>query len=334
MAKILAFDLTRRKTPPPTRTAGQCPAVAWLIQRKEGRSRSAAASQLNVIARILGYGQGKVDDWRAVPWGNLRRTDALKVRAALAAHVAADTRTPASANVTLNALRGVLKESWRAGYMDADEHATAADLKAFKGNRLRRPRRVLSEEEFAKCLAVCEADHSAAGVRDAALFALAAACGLRAGEYAALQVDDYDRKARLLQVRSDKTGDARQVPLAGETTVYLEAWLSLRGTVPGPLFVRLERGGATGRGPLTSRGVSDIMTARGEEAGVERFTSHATRRGFVTRAAAATHDLGLVSKLIGHSSPAVTAQSYFQPQQEELRAAVETIGLPKLKEGA
>ena len=74
-------------------------------------------------------------------WAALRYQHTQAIRAALAARYA-----PATANKMLAALRGVLREAWRLGYVSAEEYHRAADLPAVRGSTLPRGRALTTGE--------------------------------------------------------------------------------------------------------------------------------------------------------------------------------------------
>ena len=53
---------------------------------------------------------------------------------------------PTTANRHLAALRGVLRECWRLGYVGVEDYQRAADLPAIRGSRLPRGRALQSGE--------------------------------------------------------------------------------------------------------------------------------------------------------------------------------------------
>jgi len=110
------------------------------------------------------------------------------VRRTSARGLLADGRyAPSTANRHLAALRGVLKECWRLGYVSAEEFQRAADLEPVRGSRLPRAR-ALRPGEVLALFAACEDFESdkkpAMAARDAAILALLYGSGLRRAEAA------------------------------------------------------------------------------------------------------------------------------------------------------
>lgn len=105
--------------------ADKHPALVYLASLAES-SRRPMAQSLQVIAGILG-----MDDYLLVPWGAMRYNVSQAIRTQLAEKYSAST------NRHLSALRGVLKEAWRLGYMSAEEYQRAVDLKAIKGQKVK-----------------------------------------------------------------------------------------------------------------------------------------------------------------------------------------------------
>ena len=82
-------------------------------------SRRAMSDALNTVARLLTDGQL---DAQHLPWPALGHEHTAAVRAALAERYA-----PSNVNKHLSALKGVLRECWRFGYMDAEQYARARE---------------------------------------------------------------------------------------------------------------------------------------------------------------------------------------------------------------
>ena len=99
-------------------------------------------------------------------WAALRYQHTVAVRAALIRQY-----EPATANVKIAALRGVLQRAWRLGQMSAEAYQRAADLATVRATTLLRGRS-LASDELTALLADCYDDPSAFGMRDAAVIAV------------------------------------------------------------------------------------------------------------------------------------------------------------------
>ena len=125
----------------------------------------------------------------------------------------------------LSALKDVLKECLRLGYMTAEDHARARDLAPVKGSSLP-PGHSLSHGEIRRLFEACsEDDKKRRGARDAALVAVLYGCGLRRGEAAALDLANYDPETGELRVRGGKGRKDRTTYASGGATAAVEAWL-------------------------------------------------------------------------------------------------------------
>ncbi|HZQ06470.1 MAG TPA: integrase, partial [Anaerolineae bacterium] len=145
-------------------------------------SRRTMRDALNTIAGMLTDGN---TDALTLNWAALRFQHTAAIRARLA-----ETYSAATANKMLSALRGVLKTSWRLGYMNADDYTRAADVPSISGSTLPKGR-ALTNGEIDALMTACLNDESAAGARDAAIIALLRVGGLRRAEICALDVGDY-----------------------------------------------------------------------------------------------------------------------------------------------
>jgi integrase/recombinase XerD len=132
----------------------------------------------------------------------------------------------------------------------------------------------LSPAAVARLLGSCD-QHSATGRRDYAILVVLARLGLRAGEAAALQLDDIDWRRGELLVRGK--GDRReQLPLPVDVGEALAAYLQ-RGRPRCPdrhLFVRVKAPTAG----LTGDGVAKVVHAACRRAGLPVVGAHRLRR--------------------------------------------------------
>jgi integrase len=291
------------------------PVYVYLARLAPG-SRRSMANALQVVAALFGRTPDTLD------WSSLRYQHTQAIRAKLA-----ETRAPAGVNKVLAALRGVLREAWRLGLMDAETYERAADLPGERGERLPRGR-ALVRRELQKLFQVCAKDLSPAGRRDAALIAVGYGGGLRRSEVVALDVSDYNAERTEVRVRRGKGQKARICYATNGAKLALDAWLSVRGTEPGPLFWP-----ADGRGrPLVNRRMSDqavllLLQRRAKQAHIAEFTPHDLRRTFISDLLDAGADMATVQRLAGHANVQTTAR-YDRRGEETKRRAAELLHVP------
>lgn len=273
------------------------PALVYLASMGAS-SRRPMAQSLTVIAGIVG-----VADYTRLPWGNVRYNITQAIRTQLADNYSAST-----ANRHLSALRGVLKEAWRLGYMTADEYQMAVDLKPVKGSKVAQAEagRHLASGEIKGLMDACY-DGTQAGTRDAAIIAVGYGCGLRRSEIAKLQLDNYNRDDDSLRIIAGKGNKDRVVYLPGGASAALATWLKVRGNTPGPLFYSIRRGDHVESKGLTDQAIYNVLASRAATAGIKAFTPHDLRRTFAGDMLDAGEDLSTVQKIMGHASADTTA---------------------------
>lgn len=103
------------------------PAAVYIARLAQG-SRRGMMQSLQVVAAVLSSDRASATE---IEWASVRYQHVAAVRAVLAEKYA-----PATANRHTSALRGVLKEAWRLGQLDAEEFARAVDVANVKGEQL------------------------------------------------------------------------------------------------------------------------------------------------------------------------------------------------------
>jgi len=275
-------------------------------------SRRTMAQALGVVAGLFGQTVETLD------WSAFRYQHTQAVRARLL-----ETRSPGGTNKILAALRGVLKESWRLGQIDAETHHRAADLPSVRGERLP-VGRALSTRELQKLFRVCAKDEQPAARRDAALLPILYGGGLRRSEAVALDVTDYNPETTELRVREGKGRKDRIVYATNGARAALDAWLVVRGPEPGPLFWP-----AAGRGrDLVNRRMSDqavllVLRKRAREARVAPFTPHDLRTA-VRNLVRVGVPQSVAMKMTGHKTDSVFRR-YDIASADDLRVAAERL---------
>ena len=298
--------------------ADRHPASVYLASLGSPHSRRNMEANLHRLASLLTGGRC---DAETLDWAQVRYQHAQALRTALAEHYA-----PATVNHHLAALRGVLRECWRLGLMDAETYQRAADVKDVRGTRLPAGRHVPASELFA-LFGSCAQEGTATATRDAALLAVLYGAGLRRGEATGLDRSDYDADTGELTIRHGKGRKERLVYATNGGRTALARWLAVRGDEPGALFCGLTRGQrVTGR-RLTPQAVRVALRRRAAKAGVPPFSPHDLRRTCVGDLLDAGADLVTVQHLAGHASPVTTAR-YDRRGERAKRHAAEMLHVP------
>jgi site-specific recombinase XerD len=289
----------------------QNPAAIYLTSLNSEAGRRTMRQALNVCAGLL----SSEADALSFAWHELRFQHVTAIRTRLT-----EVYKPASVNKMLAALRGVLRAAWLAGQLSAEDFHKAASVKGVKGETLPAGRG-LTGSEIAAIMAICEHDTSNAGTRDAAIFALLRACGLRREEVVTLALADYDTESGRLVVRG-KGNKERTAWLTGGAERALADWLSIRGDDPGALFVAVNKSGRiTSYKNMTPKTIYSMLAKRATEAGVKAFSPHDMRRTFVSDLLDAGCDLTTVSKMAGHANVTTTSRYDRRPEEAKRKAA-------------
>jgi len=187
------------------------------------------------------------------------------------------------------------------------------------------PPEVLTTTEVGALIGACS-HRSPTGIRNRAIIWLLYRSGLRISEALALRPADVDiarHSARILHGKGDKATTRGFHPSADDA---LARWLDTRkalGLKGGPLFCTLDGG------PLRAAYVRNLLHRLAGQAGIDkRVHPHGLRHTY----AAELEDAGLtvseISKLLGHSSAAVTARYLDHLTNDRAIAALTAAALP------
>ncbi len=192
--------------------------------------------------------------------------------------------------------------------------------------RVRGPRRekppveALNGRELGRLLAALEGEHWT-DKRNLAAASLMARAGLRVSEVIGLGTEDIELKARSgwALVRKGKGMKERRVPLSAEARRALEAYMSVRPPIPGPLFLS-----RTGH-PLSPRDIQRMLAEAARRAGIrKRVTPHVLRHTFATRFLQSGGDLATLAQILGHEWISTTTR-YLHPNMERMQELVEAL---------
>jgi integrase/recombinase XerC len=155
------------------------------------------------------------------------------------------------------------------------------------------------------------------GERDAAIIAVLLYAGARVEECERLDLEDVAITARTGSIRLHGKGDeVHEVPLPAIARRRLTAWLAVRGNQPGPLWIGQ-------RGRLTISGITQVVLAVGEDAGIPGLRPHRLRHTFGTRLRQNGADVAQVQALLNHAS-LETSGRYFRAGRAEQATVVES----------
>lgn len=285
----------------------QDPAASFLAACTSARTQQTMREGLARIEAILGAPTG------SVPWAGLRHPHVKDIRARLQRQYSART-----VNVTMVALRGVLRSAWELELLSGDDYTRAIAVKGLKVAKLPKGR-ALPRAEWSEIEAYCRSrgpeardwPESAHGAFLLALFSILFGAGLRASEAASLTLKGFDVSARTLRFVG-KGSKERMIPLGDAEHAAIEAWIAVRAELDlpseSPLLVHVRPDGRVNRlVALNRRKIERICKRTARAAGVAKFSPHDLRRTFMTEALAAGTDLATVQRFAGHESPETTA---------------------------
>ena len=190
------------------------------------------------------------------------------------------------------------------------------------------PPEPLTPAEIGRLLAGCSL-RAPTGVRNRALITMLYRSGLRINEALELRPVDLDfteHTARILHGKGNKATVRGFHPTADDS---LARWLERRATLKlgqAPLFCTLQGG------QLSDRYVRDLLKRLKAKAGIEkRVHPHGLRHTFANELRLAGADVVTISKLLGHSSIAVTVRYLDHLTNSQAVEALGAIDLPPLE---
>lgn len=278
-------------------------------------SRRTMRQALDVIAGLLVAGA----DAMVFPWAQLGYQHAAAVRSRLA-----ETYAPTTANKMLAAMKGVVRQAFALGLIDAERYARILAVKSVKGTRVPKGRAV-TQTELKDLFGQCDVT-TMAGARDAALLGIAYGAGLRRSEIVGLDLADYDRRTGVLVVRG-KGNKERTAFVTNGSRNALETWLSARGEEAGPLFLPVNKADRIVRRRMSDQAVYMLLRRLAAKASVSSFSPHDLRRTFIGDLLDAGADIVTVQALAAHASVSTTAR-YDRRGERTKRRAAELLHVP------
>lgn len=302
--------------------ARRSPVEVFLGCQPNRHTERAFAQALRRAAGVL-FGPYAATPLTDLPWQGIRYDDVELLKARLIERGFAVSTT----NVTLAAVRGLLRHCRRLRLLSAEDFDDVRDVRRASGGSLPSGR-ALSESELAGLFAEARRLPSPLRERDMALLAIAFTTGARRAEIAALDLADYAAAGLVLTLRATKGRRPRHAQLTAEAAQHIDAWLRQRGSEPGPLLCPVggnERVRVARLSPGTIYRRLRLLSCR---AGITPCSPHDARRTVATRLLAAGADLGTVARQTGHASLNVL-RVYDRRGDDALRRAIDgSLRLP------
>jgi integrase/recombinase XerD len=207
--------------------------------------------------------------------------------------------SPMSSKLIATTIRSFLRFAWVSGWTGRDLTTAVGVVVTHRSGRIPK---ALSADELRRLLTVPDR-RTCAGARDYAVLVMLSRLGLRAGEAAALRLDDFDWRAATVTPRV-KGGRRLCLPLPDDVGQAVVAYLERRpvGTGHREVFLRV-RGVLA---PMTARAVTQVVARHAVRAGVGVVRAHRLRHSAARAVLAAGGSLSEVGELLGHGSPSVT----------------------------
>ena len=251
----------------------------------------------------------------------ISRTLILEFRAALLDR----ELSPSTINVKLSAIRKLVDEAKRAGFIDVEEASQMSDVPnvAQRGTRLGN---WLTKEQARELLAVPDRS-TIKGKRDYVILALLVGCALRRRELASLTVEHIvmrENRWVIADLRG-KGGRVRTVAIPVWVKQGINAWQAAAKIESGPLLRSVNKVGKVSK-TLSDWAVWSVVTESAKEIGIERFGAHDLRRTCAKLCRKAGGDLEQIKFLLGHSS-IQTTERYLGSEQDIAVAVNDSLGL-------
>lgn len=277
------------------------PAELYVASLGTETSRRTAMETLRRVTVILTGGSAP-DDWRNVPWENLRARETTLLRTALI-----EQNAPSTARLSISMVKSVLKQAFRLGMIPAEEYQRAIMLDPIRGESAAAGR-MLSEGEISALAAYLAALPSPRGPMVNALFAVALGGGLRREELAKLSVGALAQDDRHIRVMG-KGRRERIQPIPAWVGAALRRWVDLRTRLElkaPTMFVHVRQRGLVDA-PMNVQQLWELVVATGKAAECQPFSTHDLRRTFASRMFD-KRDMALVQRLMAHKNPETTAR--------------------------
>ncbi len=285
--------------------------VTLYLQGLVPTGRRSVKSLLKTASAILKF-EGELE---TVPWSIIEYQHLANIRNTLQEQ----QKSANTINLTLSALKGVMKACFNLKLISADQLMLLNDIKRVRGKRLPSGRS-LSKQDIKKIYRACEQGKTLAGKRDHAIITTMLASGIRRSEVANITLDDYNTRNGQLNIQAGKGNKQRTAYLNTESRKTIKKWLNARGPEEGALFNPITKSNTIQYRKISSQSIYGIIRQRAEQANIEPCRPHDLRRTFVTHLLEAGIDINTARQLAGHSDIQTTARYDLRDEKQQKKA--------------
>lgn len=168
-----------------------------------------------------------------------------------------------------------------------------------KGHSQKRP--VLTDEQVRAVLRVCERGTSFKDRRDSAIIRLFIDTGLRVSEMAGIMLADIDWDAQAITIPYGKGGKSRVVYFGRKSARVLDQYVHLRGGRREHKDTKLPHLWLGYRGPFAKAGITEMLSVRGQQAGLPKLYPHLYRHYFIHSSLLLGMQVGDLLRQTGHT---------------------------------
>lgn len=238
---------------------------------------------------------------------------------------------PATQNLYLNAVRGVLKKACKISTVhplkkvSTEVYDEIMEIKLVRGSRLVHGK-ALEQQSIEALVDSFDDDSSLLNIRDKAIFLVMVGCGLRVNELVSMDfpknVDFGEGKITIIGKGNKERRIKMSEPVIDALLSYVD---DVRLEQPGPLWYAMDRwNNVYSERNLSTNAVRKMLKVRSMKAGLDDVKPHDLRRSFATLLLEKGVDLLTVQSLLGHSS-ADTTKKYDMRDEKHKDAAVDMI---------
>lgn len=288
------------------------PVGVYLASRRNPRTRRAMDQALVRVAKLLNTTVADIP-WTALRYEHVEGIYSSLVSLARSENGVGRTYSTSTLDLTLTAVRGVLKTAWKMGLMSHGDYAAAVAIDRAKTEEGPLAGRYVPSAELVKLREYADAAPEPWGPYVNGTMDAEFGAGLRAFELSKLRLDGkediFDPIGGTIVVRG-KRDKLRVVPLGETEAAGVARWIETRKriafTVPW-IFPRVMPRSVIDA-KMNGQFVERLCDFVWKGADIPPFTPHDCRRTFITTLLEAGLDLPTVQRLAGHSDPKTTAR--------------------------